>query len=1100
MGRERESDPPPAPRQPSAGRREEDTVLATAGAAETRTETARGNAGPATPALPAPGCPVLVPVPAAAGQSFGRYRLLDHLGQGGMGTVWKAWDGALGRTVALKQLLYEGPGTGRAVERFLREARLAARLSHPHIVPIFDVGAIDGRHYLTMAYVEGRTFAAALTESSSAKRGSAAARAESLAGLRAEIGVLADVTEAVAFAHAAGVVHRDLKPANILLDLTGRPFVTDFGLAQEVAPPAGPTPPGTPAPRLTGSGQALGTPAYMSPEQAHGDLARIGPRSDVWSLGVILYELLTGAVPFSGSSPWDVLAEVVGAEPQRPRARNPHAPAELEAVCLLALEKDPARRYAGADDFAAELRRWLHGEPVRARRHTLAYRVARWSVRRRAPLLAAAAAALCLLAMADRQWRQARAHADATRDLLGEVERGVSDFERTVMRSSSAPEIRRAFARHTLGLLDRLVADAPALGPAYAWRGRLLETIGERARADEDYDRGCAQAPASAMVWLLRGQSRVARVLATRRAPFAFSDSGRVFLRLPKEEDPAEAARCAAGLADLEQMVRLASADPDLGERRLRIGRAMAAAARGRPEDWPVVLSLLSGLEEPQAQWLRGLALCYLGRLDEAGPPLDASLQEWSCYPQALETRALVRVVQAARGAAPGSDPSALLAGALTDLDLAVAVTPSSDLRRCLRAAVLVKQAELGLSRDADPRPCIDRAVDECADVLRRSALFVQAYEVRANGLRVRAEQEARHDVDARPTFLRAEADLSEVVRLSPGDGLAYYNRGVLRARGAREERRHGGDERPALRAAAEDFEEALLRGGEPSRALCGLGTARVDLGEAEARHGGDVVPLARAAVSDLTRALERDPGLTAAFFARGAAWHDLALVEQRARRDPGPAYAQAESDLRAAVARGSPAANLRLGMVLCGQGRLPEAMEAFEAAGRDAPETAAEARERWAQVRAQLDRAVPRWFALLSAAEDARERRDDAAAAPRYDEGLALLDEALRKSPQEKASLASDPDMRAFLARVRYHCAALEARRSLGGAAPTGMSATIEPEADAAQAATHRERALEHLRAAREWGFDDPERARRDPDLAPLRADPRFEESLRPR
>ncbi len=339
------------------------------------------------------GARVAGPPSLESGGVFGRYRLTRSLGAGGMGVVWQAWDEELQRTVALKMMRegeWGGPDSGA---RFEREARLAARLRHPGVVRVHDVGALQGRRYLTMDFIEGRTLDAVLAEGRQAR---VADPACTPARLRQEVALLADAVEAVAYAHEQGVIHRDLKPANVMVDRDGRAVVMDFGLAKEVLlePEEGD---GAGRARMTQTGQVLGTPAYMSPEQAAGDAAAVGPRSDVWALGVILYEILTGNLPFEGRQTWDVFRAIEREEPSAPRSVRPGLPVDLEAVCLRALEKESGRRYAGVRELGEELRRWLRGEPVLARSPSAALRLWRWLVRWRAVAIPAAAAVLVAL-------------------------------------------------------------------------------------------------------------------------------------------------------------------------------------------------------------------------------------------------------------------------------------------------------------------------------------------------------------------------------------------------------------------------------------------------------------------------------------------------------------------------------------------------------------------------------------------------------------------------------------------------------------------------------------------------------------------------------
>jgi WD40 repeat protein/tRNA A-37 threonylcarbamoyl transferase component Bud32 len=288
------------------------------------------------------------------------FTLLEELGRGGAGVVYKARQHQPERVVALKCLLDEGPGGAEHRARFLAEADAIARLNHPHIVQVHAVGEHRGQPFLCLEYLDGGHLGQKIGGRPQPPR--EAAR------------LLALLADAVQHAHAQGVIHRDLKPANVLLAGDDTPKVTDFGLARFGRP------------ELTATGQVLGTPAYMAPEQALGQKAVIGPAADIWALGAILYELLTGQPPFRGVQVLDTLKQVVEQEPVPPNRLQPGVPRDLNVICLKCLEKSPAKRYAAAAELAADLERFLGGRPIRARPAGRAERLWRWG--RRNPVTA----------------------------------------------------------------------------------------------------------------------------------------------------------------------------------------------------------------------------------------------------------------------------------------------------------------------------------------------------------------------------------------------------------------------------------------------------------------------------------------------------------------------------------------------------------------------------------------------------------------------------------------------------------------------------------------------------------------------------------------
>jgi eukaryotic-like serine/threonine-protein kinase len=304
---------------------------------------------------------------------FADYELLEEIARGGMGVVYKARQISLNRVVALKMMRPGLLATEDEVRRFHSEATAAAGLQHPNIVAIHEIGEQDGLYYFSMDYVEGASLAQ-VTAGRPLPERTAAEHVKTIA-------------EAVAFAHQQGTLHLDLKPSNILIDLADRPRITDFGLARPLSAAAG----------GTASGVISGTPSYMAPEQAAGTRDPLTPAADVYSLGAILYESLTGRPPFQDGSAFQTLQAVLDSEPQRPGAIVPGLSRDLETICLKCLSKEPHRRYLSAQSLADDLTRFLRREPIAARRIGIAARAGRWC--RRNPWQTTAAAALAIAAI-----------------------------------------------------------------------------------------------------------------------------------------------------------------------------------------------------------------------------------------------------------------------------------------------------------------------------------------------------------------------------------------------------------------------------------------------------------------------------------------------------------------------------------------------------------------------------------------------------------------------------------------------------------------------------------------------------------------------------
>ena len=320
------------------------------------------------------GCPENSPTRMSALQRFGDYELLEEIARGGMGVVFKARQASLDRLVAIKMLLFGPLASAEVVQRFRTEAAAAASLQHPNIVAVHEVGFREGQHFIAMDYIAGQSLATIVRDRPLPPRQAAA--------------YVKTIAEAIHYAHERGVLHRDLKPSNVLIDVNGEPKVMDFGLAKRLEKDS----------ELTLSGQVLGSPGYMAPEQAAGRRGQVGKRSDVYSLGAILYHLLTGRPPFVAPTVAETLQQVQNAEPVSPTVLNPHLPRDLKTICLKCLEKEAARRYQTARELADDLGRWLRKEPILARPISRPEKLWRWCWRK--PVVAALAATTGLLLLA----------------------------------------------------------------------------------------------------------------------------------------------------------------------------------------------------------------------------------------------------------------------------------------------------------------------------------------------------------------------------------------------------------------------------------------------------------------------------------------------------------------------------------------------------------------------------------------------------------------------------------------------------------------------------------------------------------------------------
>jgi eukaryotic-like serine/threonine-protein kinase len=420
---------------------------------------------------------------------LGDYELLGEIAAGGMGVIYRARQRSLNRVVALKLIRTGDTASAEDIQRFRVEAEIFANLDHPNIVPIYEVGEHQGQQYFSMKLIDGGSLTEHLPRL--------------LEDPRAAAQIVETVARAVDYAHERGILHRDLKPANILLDAKGQPLVSDFGLAKRMHGGA----------CITQSGTILGSPAYMSPEQASGQVKELTTTADVYSLGAILYELLTSRPPFRADTPFDTLRQVTEREPKRPRTFNPQVSRDLETICMKCLEKDPKERYPSAGALADDLKRWLANESIWARRASMPERLWRRCCRYPSvPIFTCGVVALAFVLLLAMGWLVIRAQV-ATRGALAEeaMQRALAEANlqkaRTAMddlltreadnvvddrlRGGHEREFLEEALMHYYTLRESLLVEPgrrPDLAEAALRVGQIHQKLGQLDKAEKSYD------------------------------------------------------------------------------------------------------------------------------------------------------------------------------------------------------------------------------------------------------------------------------------------------------------------------------------------------------------------------------------------------------------------------------------------------------------------------------------------------------------------------------------------------------------------------------------------------------------------------------------
>lgn len=796
-----------------------------------------------------------------AGRPFGRYRLLEELGHGGMGIVWKAWDTSLKRVVALKMILATRSHSGGTLDRFLQEARVAAKLRHEHIVGVHDVGEADGQPFFTTDFIAGTTLGK---------------RLEQPVEMRQAVTWLVQVAGALEYAHSRGVLHRDVKPDNVLISEDGCAFVADFGLAKDVELERG----GSQRP-LTISGALVGTPEYMSPEQASGDPARLGPAVDQFALGALLYEVLTGKPPFHGKALRELLNAITEQEPVPPRSRNPKVDLDLQVICLKMLEKDPLRRYPSLAAVAADLGRWLAGEPIQARPQSWLIRWGHTAWRRRtASLAAGVAVVVAIVALSGAAWLRAHEASARLAALLAEAQ----EAERALAAAGEAQ--REELARQARDRYGAVIGVAPDHAEARAARERLDAQLQEwastreqqrqaREAALQSLDQAQERLASARRAWYDRNAGFAALVRKVDAAQSVIEQALRQAPELPRAHLLLGQAWELKGREDLaEQAYRDAiTLDPAYGPAQFRLGQlllfqAFLATATGEMEAWnparraarkqiagarQALQAAMTASRQPQQDdesklwreairalqaWLDGgavvaLAVCRraLTLEDEDGREVVQWLMGWSMpgdaglrlLDEAIERRPhfpIALYCRAMRLAWAGQPERAL-----ADLDAALEFAP-----RLVPA--LVNRADLRLGRNET-----EGALADLERALELDPQCTAALDLRAGLWRGRGE------------WQRAEADHHAVIELAPDSWWAWFRRSLTR--------RLSGN----LRGATEDLTAAMARTPGRPEVLAARGHLRLLNGaweEAEEDFraalaaGGDTWPMRTAVAAEL--------------------------------------------------------------------------------------------------------------------------------------------------------------------------------------------------------------------------------------------------------
>jgi len=810
-----------------------------------------------------------------------RYEFIEFIGRGGMGDVFKARDLRLGRNVALKFLRRDEP---ELVKRFTREAQVQAKVDHDNLCPVYEVGEVEGHSYIAMQYVAG---------------GSIKEIAD-LLDIRDKVGIMVDVADALQAAHQAGLIHRDIKPANVLVernpDGTWHPFVVDFGIARDMD-----------SHDLTVSGVVLGTPAFSSPEQIRGESSKLDRRTDVYGLGATLYWFLTGQSPYAGSYP-EIISGVAEREPEPPHRIDPGIPVDLETIVLKCLEREQDRRYPTAREVSEDLRRFLAGEPIEARRAGPLYKLGKL-IRKHRGLVAAAVAVVAAFVVlssfslrSNLRARRQNVIAQRLTEQAKEIE-GLARVSAMMPLHDRSPE--RAAIHERMARIEEEMARVGAIGagPGHYALGRGFLTLQEDENARRHLQRavneGYSSPGVSYALGLVLGRLYQRELRLARR----IENEDLRGLRIQEIERELRA----PALAHLRSGSGTPTDAPAYAEALIAFyeGHLDEALTETRQafiaEEWLYEAKRLEGdilLERGAEGALRGEHSQALDDLEDAGEAFavaadiarsDPSIHEGECRRWILTLEITSRrgtPVQSAFDAAVEACARALL----IDPELA-------DIHERL-SHLYWRWADLVNDRGGEPGPFLEMSVAAADRAIEIDPESAAAFSTRGGALTVAALDALARGEDPRPTLEDAVASFESAIAIDPGSVLAHDGLGYAWERLARYEMSVGLDPRPSLDRAIAGFGRAIVLEPAYANAYNNSGIAMWRRALYEMRTNEDPEPGLDEAVASFDAAISRNPDYAYAFANRGLAGRYHALYRLESGGDPTPFLDLARSDL----------------------------------------------------------------------------------------------------------------------------------------------------------------------------------------------------------
>jgi len=841
------------------------------------------------------------PKPAAR---VGKYTLMEKLGKGGMGVVYKAFDPDRNAHVAIKCMIASDDATD--VKRFLREASTATALSHPNICAVYDIDEHEGTPYIVMEFISGQPFSRHLNPRSSAGQ---------RMPVRSALAVVRDVARALHYAHGRGIVHRDIKPENVMVDDAGAPHLMDFGLAREIQHGA----------TLTTTGHVLGTPYYMSPEQASGRRDLIDRRVDIWALGIMLYEIAARRLPIVAETPAEVLHRIVHEDLPAPRRIDTNIPRPLETIILKCLEYEPERRYATAGALADDLDRYLDGRPVTARPASLVVRLRRRLRRRKGLVVAAAVGLVAVVTLAaflvPKLGSAQRAADDSRRAALAQLRRTSETALSAALGFRRMGRLRDMgqYLRQTEEACRKAVADLPGEAEPHYLLGRMYraqmkfddalreQEAGLRLSPDEP---GCRYERALLLLRQYESTMEQRRLAWLRKmGERLFAQGGgrvnaSVELREPKreeiEDEKARELREAAG-----RDFRFASEhSARLPEGQGACGMGLYAVVEGRVEEARRLLEdVVRKAPDLEEAWQ---ALGHLARsagdIEAAVSWFSRGLEQDQGYVPHLVSRAQTWEQDAKVKYYTGKKSGDSYAAAIADYGKALELDPGLVLVYHKRGSARLNCGLTRTQEGGDGRPLVEASIEDFERALESSSDRVEiwisrglAYSNLAVDMRDAADGPAGH-------FGKSIDDFTRAIEQAPAKDEAWRGRGNARFNWGTYEQREGRDPGELYGGALEDLGRSLKLEPTHEGSWINRGLLHLNWGFHKQSRGANPSEDYAQAVEDFTQALKLTPWQDQPRAMRGDVRMKWAVYREGAGEDPGELYARALEDFEHVV------------------------------------------------------------------------------------------------------------------------------------------------------------------------------------------------------